>query len=81
MRYTTMSATSLDLQLVGPGTVVGEDTVPEGMCGLVLSENDDALLVIGSAQQLRDRVYDGLCLPIPADAPLVDVPDTPAELS
>jgi hypothetical protein len=58
--------------LVGPGEEIGEDTVPEGKVALVLGSNSDTVAIIGTVQQLRERVYEGLTLPIPAGVALVD---------
>lgn len=70
--YLTIDAQDLVPELVGPGTTVGEDTVPEGKLGLVFGTNGDVVLVIGTPQQLRQRVYEGLSLPVPANVPLFD---------
>jgi hypothetical protein len=72
VHYVTLNALDVIVGLVGPGTEVGEDTVPEGKLGVVLRTASDTVVVIGTAQQLRERVYDGLSAPIPADVPLTD---------
>jgi hypothetical protein len=51
---------------------VDDEDVPEGKLGVVLRTASDTVVVIGTAQQLRERVYDGLSAPIPADVPLTD---------
>lgn len=71
-RFVTMDAQDITLTLAGPGEQVGEDTVPGGKVGLVIGCNSDAVVVIGTAQQLRDRVYEGFGLPVPDGVPLVD---------
>jgi hypothetical protein len=68
-----MDALDVVLRLAGPGEQLGEDTVPEGKVALVIETASDVAIVQGTVQQLRERVMDGLVLPIPADVPLVDV--------
>lgn len=70
--YLTIDAQDVVLDLVGPGTVVGEDTVPDGKVGLVFGANGDTVLVVGTPQQLRSHVLHGFSLPVPANVPLFD---------
>lgn len=84
MQTVFMNAEDVTLSLVGPGsrfvTPEGHAEVPDGKVGLVIHRGTDVVVVTGTAQQLRERVLDGLSLPVPADVPLFDVPDTAAEL-
>lgn len=80
-----MDAQDITLQLVGPGTrwenAAGDvEAVPEGKVGLVIQSQFDSVMVTGTPQQLREQVYTGFALPLPDDVPLVDFPDTIAEL-
>lgn len=76
IRYVTMDALDAVLRLAGPGEEIGEDTVPEGKVALVIeTRSSDAVAVIGTPQQLRQHVLDGLTLPVPADVPLFDEVD------
>lgn len=79
-----MQAADVVLSLHAPGTSPGADEdsiVPDGKLGLRIQSGTDAVIVVGTAQQLRERVYEGFQLPVPADVPLVDFPDTVAELT
>lgn len=71
--YLTIDAQDVVLELVAPGTTVGEDTVPEGKVGLTFGANGDTVLVIGTPQQLRTRVVEGFGLPVPDGVSLFDV--------
>lgn len=73
IRFVSMNVLDSTLSLVGPGEEIGEDVVPEGKVALVIGCGSDAVAVIGTPQQLRDRVYEGFGLPVPAGVPLVDV--------
>jgi hypothetical protein len=70
--WLTLDAQDVVPTLVGPGGEIGEDTVPEGKVAVVIGSNGDNVAIIGTPQQLRDRVIDGLTLPVPAGVPLVD---------
>jgi hypothetical protein len=70
--YVGMDALDVILRLAGPGETFGEDTVPEGKVALVIETPSDAVIVEGTPQQLRDRVIEGLGLPVPAGVPLFD---------
>lgn len=72
IRFVSMNVLDATLSLVGPGEEIGEDTVPEGEVALVIGCGIDAVAVIGTPQQLRERVYEGLSLPVPAGVSLVD---------
>jgi hypothetical protein len=70
-----MDALDVVLTLHGPGTALGtdaDDVVPEGKAGLVIETASDAVYVIGTPQQLRERVVEGLSLPVPAGVALFD---------
>lgn len=72
-----MDAQDVTLSLMGPGaTFVAQDgsdgVVPDGKLALVVHSVNHALVVVGTPQQLRQHVYDGLCLPVPDGVPLVD---------
>lgn len=71
---TYMDVQDTTLGLVGPGATVGEHTVPADKVGLVITSTvtGDQVLVIGTPQQLRDSVVDGMCLPVPDGVALVD---------
>lgn len=71
-------ANGVTLSLVGKGAIMPDgQLVDHGDLALVIEYDGDRMLVVeGTAQQLRERVYEGLSLPIPAGAPIVDVPDT-----
>jgi hypothetical protein len=50
-----------------------DDRVPEGKVGLVIaSTTGEDVLIIGTPHQLRQQVYAGFFLPVPAGVPLVD---------
>lgn len=81
--YDVMDTT---LELLGPGThtsltqvepgahVTAEIVVPEGKVALVINalQGRDVVAFIGTPQQLRDSVVDGMCLPVPDGVDLVD---------
>lgn len=80
---TTMSALDVTLRLIGPGAgipgtsglqPVGSDLVPLDNVGLVIASGTDTVTVVGTPQQLRGLVLDGLSLDIPEGVPLVDQP-------
>ena len=73
MSWITMDVRDVTPTLYGPGEAIGEDTVPEGKCALVIGANGDNVAVIGTPEQLRERVAFGLTLPIPAGVELFDV--------
>jgi uncharacterized protein YjbK len=68
-----VSATQIGLsaQDVTLALTRGEET-PEGMVDLVITDhvNQHEVTVTGTVQTLRQLVHDGLCLPIPANAPV-----------
>ena len=73
-----VNAQDVVLSLHGPGTSPGADEdsiIPEGKAGLVIRSNGDTVVVIGTPQQLRERVAEGLSLPIPDGVPLFDGED------
>lgn len=67
-----MDALDVIVTLAGPGTVIGEDAVPEGKIAVVLSTPSDQVVVTGTPQQLRERVLDGFSLPVPDGVDLFD---------
>lgn len=77
-----MKSQDVVLSLHGPGAEVGEEgtLVPEGQVALIIESGGQSVAVVGTAQQLREQVYAGFSLPVPDDVPLVDFPDTIAEL-
>lgn len=73
-----MDAMDVTLELLAPGAHFASshgtfDTVPEGRVGLLIQTGTVSALIVGTPQQLRDRVIDGLHLDVPAGVPLVDV--------
>lgn len=71
MHTVGLNASDVTLRLVGHAE---DDAVPEGQADLVITDNRGQyeVHVVGTLQTLRGLVFDGLGLPIPADAPLVD---------
>jgi len=72
MSWISMDVLDVTPTLVGPGEAIGEDVVPEGKCALVIGANGDSVAVIGTPQQLRERVAFGLQLPVPHGVELFD---------
>jgi len=72
IRFVSMDVLDTTLTLAGPGEEIGEDFVPEGKVALVIGSGSDAVAVIGTPQQLRQRVEDGFSLPVPAGVELFD---------
>jgi hypothetical protein len=75
--HVRIDAQDATIELVGPHTYVDGDLapVPTGKVGLVIRAQGDTVLVVGTPQQLRQHVLDGLTLPVPADVPLFDEVD------
>lgn len=67
-----LNADDVTVQLVGPGTPVGEDTVAEGKGAVVIADREHTIFVEGTLQTLRGLAFEGLSAPIPAGAPLFD---------
>lgn len=67
-----MDAQDIVLSLAAPGLTLGHDTVPEGKVALVIGAGSDTIVIEGTPQQLRERVVDGLSLPVPDGVPLFD---------
>ena len=71
--WITMDVLDVTPTLYGPGEAIGEDTVPDGKCAVVIGSNGDAVAIIGTPQQLRERVAFGLTLPVPDGVELFDI--------
>lgn len=81
MNKIVISALDVTLQLLGPGESVGNhvglqptgfDLVPLDKVALVINAPGVEVAIIGTPQQLRERVEDGLNLPVPAGVSLFD---------
>jgi hypothetical protein len=71
-----INGSDVAVSLVGPGTFMATEAVPEGKAAVVLSSvGGETVYVYGTLQTLRDLVSEGLTAPIPNGVPLFDFTD------